>query len=319
MARSLAFLFLRPISVLSIPLNATRPRLPNLGKTSQIVSPSRFGDRSSLSFAVSRRLVPRGKTGVSVCVAISREGSIDRSFGVDGSRLGGGRDTPCFPRRARGPRSCPPHLFLSFRSAFYRHSPRSILSADNASASLRFRGGGVAVLAIDRSSKDRYFRQGVNRYRESRLRSSSSKLMQHLTFRNIFLSRGLRSRLLSFLLSVLSYHRVSLPLSPSHLLLISSSSLELPIRRCSTIACPSLSFLLDRTSCWSETTPGWIYLRGKCRRTVARRETLFSKSSRLCALPPSVLRLSVPSAFLTDFSLFPGILAKHSETHVPPP
>lgn len=117
-----------------------------------------------------------------------RDRSIDRSFGVDGSRLGGGRDTPCFPRRARGPRSCPPHLFLSFRSTFYRHSPRSILSADNASASLRFRGGGVAVLAIDRSSKDRYFRQGVNRYRESRLRSSSSKLMQHLTFRNIFLS-----------------------------------------------------------------------------------------------------------------------------------
>ena len=33
----------------------------------------------------------------------------------------------------------------------------------------------------------RYFRQGVNRYRESRRCSSSSKLMQHLTFRYILL------------------------------------------------------------------------------------------------------------------------------------
>lgn len=316
MARSLAFLFLRPISVLSIPLNATRPRLPNLGKTSQIVSPSRFGDRSSLSFAVSRRLVPRGKTGVSVCVAISREGSIDRSFGVDGSRLGGGRDTPCFPRRARGPRSCPPHLFLSFRSTFYRHSPRSILSADNASASLRFRGGGVAVLAIDRSSKDRYFRQGVNRYRESRLRSSSSKLMQHLTFRNIFLSCDRASSLSS---SPSCLTTVYLFLSPP---LIYFSS---PLPRWNyRYAGVQLSPVRLCHSCSTERVagprrPGWIYLRGKCRRTAARRETLFSKSSRLCALPPSVLRLSVPSAFLTDFSLFPGILAKHSETHVPPP
>lgn len=237
-----------------------------------------------------------------------RDRSIDRSFGVDGSRLGGGRDTPCFPRRARGPRSCPPHLFLSFRSAFYRHSPRSILSADNASASLRFRGGGVAVLAIDRSSKDRYFRQGVNRYRESRLRSSSSKLMQHLTFRNIFLSRGLRSRLLSFLLSVLSYHRVSLPLSPSHLLLISSSSLELPIRRCSTIACPSLSFLLDRTSCWSETT--WLDLPSRqvsshrCEtRNALLQEFTIVRASSFC--PPTLRSLCISYGFLS-FSRHPG-------------
>lgn len=245
-----------------------------------------------------------------------RDRSIDRSFGVDGSRLGGGRDTPCFPRRARGPRSCPPHLFLSFRSTFYRHSPRSILSADNASASLRFRGGGVAVLAIDRSSKDRYFRQGVNRYRESRLRSSSSKLMQHLTFRNIFLSCDRASSLSS---SPSCLTTVYLFLSPP---LIYFSS---PLPRWNyRYAGVQLSPVRLCHSCSTERVagprrPGWIYLRGKCRRTAARRETLFSKSSRLCALPPSVLRLSVPSAFLTDFSLFPGILAKHSETHVPPP
>lgn len=133
-------------------------------------------------------------------------------------------------------RSLSPHLLPSFRSTFYRHSPRSILSADNASTSLRFRGGGVALLAILHrfSSKDRYFRQGVNRYRESRLRSSSSKLMQHLTSRNIFLSRGSRacdrasfpplSRLVSLVLSSSPFP------SPIYSLLALLGVSELPIR-----------------------------------------------------------------------------------------
>lgn len=134
--------------------------------------------------------------------------------------------------------SLSPHLLPSFRSTFYRHSPRSILSADNASTSLRFRGGGVALLAILHrfSSKDRYFRQGVNRYRESRLRSSSSKLMQHLTSRNIFLSRGSRAcDRASFLPPpCLVLYLSSFPLPPSlppiYSLLALLGVSELPIR-----------------------------------------------------------------------------------------
>lgn len=125
---------------------------------------------------------------------IERERSlVDRSCTVDGSRVSVVGGHAAFSSSGtRPPRSCPP-ISLSFPPSAlpFTDTPRSILSADNASTSLRFRGGGVAVLAIDRSStKDRYFRQGVNRYRESRLlsSSSSSNLMQHLTFRNIFSS-----------------------------------------------------------------------------------------------------------------------------------
>lgn len=208
--------------------------------------------------------------------------------------------------------SLSPHLLPSFRSTFYRHSPRSILSADNASTSLRFRGGGVALLAILHrfSSKDRYFRQGVNRYRESRLRSSSSKLMQHLTSRNIFLSRGSRAcDRASFLPPpCLVLYLSSFPLPPSLPPSIpfsrSSAYRNYRYARCSTIACPSLSFLLDRRS-WSETTPGWIYLHGKVSSHRYRDEKRSSpQSSRLCALPLPVLRLSVPSADFLRISLF---------------
>lgn len=149
-----------------------------------------------------RRTVPRGKTGVS---SRDIERGIDRCRSIAQSRWISSRwrwtrravfsSTGTRPPFLPSDLSLSPHLLPSFRSTFYRHSPRSILSADNASTSLRFRGGGVALLAILHrfSSKDRYFRQGVNRYRESRLRSSSSKLMQHLTSRNIFLSRGSRA------------------------------------------------------------------------------------------------------------------------------
>lgn len=215
--------------------------------------------------------------------------------------------------------SLSPHLLPSFRSTFYRHSPRSILSADNASTSLRFRGGGVALLAILHrfSSKDRYFRQGVNRYRESRLRSSSSKLMQHLTSRNIFLSRGSRAcDRASFLpLPCLVLYLSSFPLPPSLPPSIpfsrSSAYRNYRYARCSTIACPSLSFLLDRRS-WSETTPGWIYLHGKVSSHRYRDEKRSSpQSSRLCALPLPVLRSDSPfplriSYGFLSFSRHPG-------------
>lgn len=146
----------RPISALSIPLNATRLRLPNLGKTSHqinVLLDSAIDPRyRSLSHAALRCAAPFLVEKL-VYRSASRdiERRIDRSFRVDGSR-GGRGTTPCFPRRARGPP--PPVLALpislppSCRSTFYRHSPRSILSADNASTSLRFRGGGVALLAI---------------------------------------------------------------------------------------------------------------------------------------------------------------------------
>ena len=55
-------------------------------------------------------------------------------------------------------------LFLSLSVCFplfhplpFTDLPRSILSADNASSSLGFQGGGVAVLAIERGSKNRSF------------------------------------------------------------------------------------------------------------------------------------------------------------------
>lgn len=182
-----------------------------------------------------RGTVPRGKTGVSVRVARYRE--TDRS--IVQSRWISWRTRHNAVFSSTGTRPSPPVLALpislppSCRSTFYRHSPRSILSADNASTSLRFRGGGVALLATDRSSKDRYFRQGVNRYRESRLRSSSSNLMQHLTFpQHIPLSRlsRLRSRLLFSFLLFLSclVHHVSLV--PSSIPFSCSGVLELPIR-----------------------------------------------------------------------------------------
>lgn len=318
----------RPISALSIPLNATRLRLPNLGKTSHqinVLLDSAIDPRyRSLSHAALRCAAPFLVEKL-VYRSASRdiERRIDRSFRVDGSR-GGRGTTPCFPRRARGPP--PPVLALpislppSCRSTFYRHSPRSILSADNASTSLRFRGGGVALLATDRSSKDRYFRQGVNRYRESRLRSSSSNLMQHLSFRNIFLSRGSRA-----------CDRASSSLSSSSCLVLSIMyllSLPLfPSRAPAYWNTPGVQLSRVRLchSCSIEQVGPRRHLAGftftvKCRRT-ATTETrnALLQGSRLRALPPSVLRLSVPSAFLTDFSLFPGILAKHSETHVPPP
>lgn len=217
-----------------------------------------------------------------------------------------------------GTRPSPPVLALpislppSCRSTFYRHSPRSILSADNASTSLRFRGGGVALLATDRSSKDRYFRQGVNRYRESRLRSSSSNLMQHLTFRNIFLSRGSRacdrasSSLSSSSCLVLSImYLLSLPLFPSR----APAYWNYRYARCSTIACPSLSFLLDRTS-WSETTPGWIYLHGKVSshrydRDEKRSSPRFTIARASSFCPPPLRSLCVSYGFLS-FSRHPG-------------
>lgn len=190
-----------------------------------------------------RRTVPRGKTGVS---SRDIERGIDRCRSIAQSRWISSRwrwtrravfsSTGTRPPFLPSDLSLSPHLLPSFRSTFYRHSPRSILSADNASTSLRFRGGGVALLAILHrfSSKDRYFRQGVNRYRESRLRSSSSKLMQHLTSRNIFLSRGSRacdrasfpplSRLVSLVLSSSPFP------SPIYSLLALLGVSELPIR-----------------------------------------------------------------------------------------
>lgn len=192
-----------------------------------------------------RRTVPRGKTGVS---SRDIERGIDRCRSIAQSRWISSRwrwtrravfsSTGTRPPFLPSDLSLSPHLLPSFRSTFYRHSPRSILSADNASTSLRFRGGGVALLAILHrfSSKDRYFRQGVNRYRESRLRSSSSKLMQHLTSRNIFLSRGSRAcDRASFLPPpCLVLYLSSFPLPPSlppiYSLLALLGVSELPIR-----------------------------------------------------------------------------------------
>lgn len=150
----------RPISALSIPLNATRLRLPNLGKTSHqinVLLDSAIDPRyRSLSHAALRCAAPFLVEKL-VYRSASRdiERRIDRCRSIVQSRWISWRTRHDAVFSSTGTRPSPPVLALpislppSCRSTFYRHSPRSILSADNASTSLRFRGGGVALLATD--------------------------------------------------------------------------------------------------------------------------------------------------------------------------
>lgn len=150
----------------------------------------------------------------------------------------------------------------------------------------------------------RYFRQGVNRYRESRRCSSSSKLMQHLTFRYILLELAARAydSLVSFFRSCLTTMYLLSFLFFIFLLVLvrnTNTSVQLPRVRL-------------RHSCSTEVgskrhLPGFTS-------TVAAplRDERSPRGSQLSYLPSS------PVLFVfTDFSLF--LVAKHPETHVPAP
>lgn len=150
----------------------------------------------------------------------------------------------------------------------------------------------------------RYFRQGVNRYRESRRCSSSSKLMQHLTFRYILLELAARAydSLVSFFRSCLTTMYLLSFLFFIFLLVLvrnTDTSVQLPRVRL-------------RHSCSTEVgskrhLPGFTS-------TVAAplRDERSPRGSQLSYLPSS------PVLFVfTDFSLF--LVAKHPETHVPAP
>lgn len=233
-------------------------------------------------------------------------------------------ETRCFPHEARGFRFL--HFVLSlFPSASlcfpllpslslryllqiledrsFRQITRSPLWDSEAEVSLFSRSSQARKIARSLLVV-RYFRQGVNRYRESRRCSSSSKLMQHLTFRYILLELAARAydSLVSFFRSCLTTMYLLSFLFFIFLLVLvrnTDTSVQLPRVRL-------------RHSCSTEVgskrhLPGFTS-------TVAAplRDERSPRGSQLSYLPSS------PVLFVfTDFSLF--LVAKHPETHVPAP